>query len=209
MKKSIFKVLGLSVVLLMSACKSEGTHTEVDDVPAEQNCTYVYNEGATTLEWTAYKTTGKIGVSGGFNDIQVSSETGSSPEELLESISFIIETSSVETNNEERNAKVANHFFNTINTAQITGEIKSVSEGQTVMSITMNGITLDIEGESSLNEGQYTFESDIDVQKWNGLPGIEALNEVCKDLHTGEDGVSKLWSEVHLSFSTRIKEDCH
>ncbi|MFT5582308.1 MAG: hypothetical protein ACI9G9_001573 [Psychromonas sp.] len=37
---------------------------------------------------------------------------------------------------------------------------------------------------------------------------MAALNTICKDLHTGDDGVSKLWSEVDLNFSTVLQTDC-
>jgi hypothetical protein len=54
----------------------------------------------------------------------------------------------------------------------------------------------------------FTFESSIDVSSWNALGGIDALNEVCEDLHKGDDGVSKLWSEVSLKLSTTLNNDC-
>lgn len=72
----------------------------------------------------------------------------------------------------------------------------------------MNDISIDVEGDYTFESNTFTFDSMVDVASWNGLPGITALNTVCEDLHTGEDGVSKLWSEVQLSFSTTLKSDC-
>ena len=33
---------------------------------------------------------------------------------------------------------------------------------------------------------------------WKALPGIIALNEICKNEHSGIDGVSILWSDVTI-----------
>ena len=35
-----------------------------------------------------------------------------------------------------------------------------------------------------------------------------ALYEVCDELHTGADGVSKLWSEVAISAEVPLKKTC-
>ena len=195
-------------VVMMTACSGEETTAEKEQDQVEI-CQYSYNHGSTTLEWTAYKTNDKVGVPGGFNEIMVESETSEDPIDVIESISFTINTSSVETNNEDRNGKVAEHFFGTINTEEITGSIKELKDdGNAVIEIYMNGIAFNIEGPYELDGSDFSFETSIDVVNWNALSGIEALNEVCKDLHTGKDGVSKLWSEVTLSLSTSLSSDC-
>ena len=63
----------------------------------------------------------------------------------------------------------------------------------------MNGIDYDVVGDYTLEDKLFSWESTIDVISWNALSGIDALNEECKDLHTGADGESKLWSEVACS----------
>ena len=118
-------------------------------------------------------------------------------------------TASVETNNEERNGKVAAHFFETIETETIEGSIKSLGDnGKAIIEIEMNNIAVEIEGDYSLNGSAFKFESIIDVSAWNALSGISALNKICEELHTGEDGVSKLWSEVKLTLQTKLNKTC-
>ena len=100
-------------------------------------------------------------------------------------------------------------FFETIKTASIEGKIKSLKDnGKAIVAVTMNGITVDVEGDYTLKGGDFTYTSTIDVSAWNALAGIKALNSECNDLHKGKDGVSKLWSEVALSFSTSLSSDC-
>lgn len=204
-KSSIY--LGLVLALMFSACQGEPTESTEEKAPV---CTYTYNEGTTEFQWTAFKTNAKVGVPGSFNEIEVTSESASDPKTVLESLQFRMKTASVETNNEERNGKIAEHFFKTINTDVISGSVQSLSDnGKAVITVMMNGVSFDIEGDYTLEDRKFSFSSTVDVASWNGMSGIEALNTVCKDLHTGEDGVSKLWSEVDLSFSTILKSDCN
>ncbi|MCH2229036.1 MAG: YceI family protein [Crocinitomicaceae bacterium] len=210
MKKAIFVAAGMSVLFSFSSCK--GDSTEVDNAVVENvvpACFYSYNEGSTNFQWTAFKTTAKVAVVGGFNEIEVTSESSDDAMAVLNSMAFKMNTASVETNNEERNLKIATNFFETINTSEIIGNVVSIDEnGKCVININMNGMSIDVEGDYTFENNKFTFDTMIDVASWNAITGIDALNEICKDLHTGEDGISKLWSEVQLSFSTTLKSDC-
>lgn len=209
MKKIISIASFFALGIVFTACKGD-TETAVEpDESAKGACFYSYNEGATTFEWTAFKTNDKVGVKGGFNEITVESEGSDDPIAVLESITFSMKTSSVETNDEGRNGKVAKFFFETINTPTIEGRIKSIGkDGKAIISVTMNGMNADVKGDYTLNDGDFSFTSTIDVSLWNALEGIKALNTECNDLHKGKDGVSKLWSEVALSFTTSLSSDC-
>ena len=210
MKLTNITLLSGIIFFLLIGCSGGEQETEAPDATgSEEVCTYTYNEGTSVLEWTSYKTTAKVPVAGSFNSIEVNSISSTDPVEVLKSISFKINTASVETNNEDRNGKIAEHFFGTNNTPFITGKVKELREdGTAVVEIMMNDINIDVEGEYTLEGAEFSFNSTIDVSTWNGIPGIDALNEICKDLHTGEDGVSKLWSEIGLSFTTKLKSDC-
>ena len=207
MKNSIVFLAAVTVTLLMSSCTSEPKEIEV--VKPEPTCKYSYNSESTEFEWTAFKTTEKVGVAGSFNEIKVTSIEVDNDQDVIESIKFSMNTASVETNNEDRNGKVAKHFFETINTETIDGSIKSLGEdGKAIIEISMNDLTIEVEGDYELNVGIFTFETMIDLSLWNAISGVDALNEICKDLHTGEDGVSKLWSEVQLSLKTTLTKTC-
>lgn len=209
MKKRTSIAAILALGLVFTACKGEA---ETDMEPKENTqaaCFYSYNEGATTFEFTAFKTNDKLPVKGGFNDITVESEASDDPIAVLESITFSMKTASVETNDESRNGKVAKFFFETINTINIEGKVKSIGkDGKAVISVSMNGMDVDVEGDYTLNGGDFSFTASIDVSAWNALEGIKVLNAECNDLHKGKDGVSKLWSEVALSFTTTLSSDC-
>lgn len=207
MKNRIALLAGLTLTLLMSSCKTETTEAEV--VIPEPVCKYSFNADATEFEWTAFKTSDRVGVPGTFNEIEVKSIESENEQEVIESITFCMNTASVETNNEDRNGKIVKHFFETINTETIDGKILSLGEnGKAIVEITMNEMPLEIEGNYELNVGIFTFDTTIDLALWNAISGVDALNTICKDLHTGADGVSKLWSEIELSLKTTLTKTC-
>ena len=204
------KYMLLSATLLTGLLFSCGGNDTETTKSTSGKCSYsVVNENS-TLEWTAFKFTERKGVIGTFREINIDGlESSEDPKTLIESLSFSIPTSTVETENTERNGKISKQFFGTISTEKITGEVKSLGKnGKAVISIKMNRVSKDVTGEYTLNAGTFVFKAAIDVVDWNAGNGIAALNAICKDLHTGTDGVSKLWSEVDLSFTTVLKKEC-
>jgi polyisoprenoid-binding protein YceI len=202
-----FAPLFFASSLLLAGCSGQ----EDTEESSEKTCFYEYNSGTTVFEWTAFKFADKSGpVPGGFNDIEVQYEGGENPKDVIESISFSIATASVETQNEDRNKKIAEFFFGTIGTETIEGEFKELrKDGKAVVTIKMNGASIDVIGDYTLEGADFTFETTIDVSNWNALSGIKALNTVCEELHRKAPGEeSKLWSEVVLKLSTTLKSDC-
>lgn len=214
MKKYTLFTLVLTMMTLLSCGSGNDENrpeenTSIEGQTDETSCLFRYNEGTSKLTWTGYKTTAKKGVPGSFNEITVSSEQNEEPKRVIESINFSINTKSVETNDESRNKKISELFFDIMNTPFIEGKIKALKDdGKAIFEIMMNNITIDVEGEYKLNGSMFEWSTDIDVSAWNGLMAVESLNEACKDLHAGEDGVSKTWSEVNLSLELELLSDC-
>lgn len=209
MKIRISALFSLLLILGVSSCKGDSEKAE-GAAPKDAACFYSYNSGSTVLEWTAFKFTEKSPVKGTFNEITIEGmENSDDPKKLIESLKFTIKTSSVETQNEERNGKIAKFFFGTINTENISGKVKSLDKnGKAVLLITMNNIEKEVIGSYTLEGGKFDFLATINIADWKAESAIKALNTECKDLHTGTDGKSKLWSEVDLAFSTELMSDC-
>lgn len=211
MKKSLVILSFASLFLSLTSCKGDSDKAvEKETVEQGTACFYTYNSSSTVLEWTAFKFTEKTPVAGTFNEIRVEGmEKSDDPKKMIESLKFTISTISVETQNDDRNAKIAKTFFGTINTEEITGKVKSLGkDGKSTIEIKMNNINRNVVGEYTLEDGKFSFNASIDVLDWKAGNGIEALNTLCKDLHTGTDKISKLWSEVDLSFTTELMSDC-
>ncbi len=208
MRKKLIIVPLVALIVGVTSCNrnSDQAQKESDEVV----CSYSYNKDQSTLEWTAFKFTEKSPVKGSFNTIKIEGlKKSDDPKKMIESLTFSIATNSVETQNEERNAKIASLFFKTIHTETITGKVKSLGkDGKAVIVITMNNLSKDVEGTYTLEDGKFSFHATIDVLKWNASEGIQTLNTACKDLHTGADGKSKLWSEVEIAFTTELMMEC-
>jgi hypothetical protein len=208
--KLIFSSVLFSTFLLLFACGSKGEEKK-ENTSEKKGCFYTYNHASTLLEWTAFKFTDKKGVTGTFNEVIVESPEGSDdPEMLLSKLSFKIPTGTVETQNEERNGKISGIFFKSLATDTIRGSVKELrlQKGTAVIVLLMNGIRKDVKGICTFEDGLFSFKATIDVNDWNGAESIQSLNNACKDLHTGTDGKSKLWSTVDLSFNTQLQSDC-
>lgn len=216
MKRTIFALALISSALVSCTSNQEDTEKEGDvEVKEIQNCIYTYIPNNTDLRFTAYKFLRKAGVGGTFTAIQVEGElSGATAKGVIESLSFSIPTSTVETNNPDRNKKIDSLFFgNLIGTSMIKGEVVELNESDQIatLNITMNEITKEVKGEYKLEDNKFNFAAEIDVNDWSAEKGLTALNEACYDLHTdveNGDTVSKLWPDVSLEFETTLEKKC-
>jgi hypothetical protein len=92
------------------------------------------------------------------------------------------------------------------NTTNILGEIHMQNENSGSVDITMNGITQTLPITYVVDGQMVTIEAVMDLDNWKAQAAITALNTVCAELHTGEDGISKTWSEVKIEVATYLKE---
>jgi polyisoprenoid-binding protein YceI len=203
--RQFFKSMAVATgVILLVGCggKAEQT-TETDN-----NVTYSYAHENSVMEWTAFKFLSKAPVKGTFNNIIVSSiSEAKNVKTLAESFGFTIPVNSIETQDESRNAKIVQFFFGTISTEELTGRIvKLADDGTAELEVTMNGITDIVSGKYEITDNYFSFKATMDIAKWNTDKAISVLNENCKENHT-ENGVTKVWSEVDLEFTTKVVEN--
>lgn len=216
MKKTIL-FSSLLFGLLATSCGEQDVADNEDvklEVKEIQNCIYTFSAEKSTLDWTAYKFTRKAGVGGTFTQLQVDGKKkGAVPKDIIESLSFSIPTSTVETNDVSRNKKIDSLFFGGLEeTALITGNVVSLGDnGKATMMIKMNNIENEVVGDYTLEDNKFSFNTEISINDWNAEKQLEALNIACKDLHTDlENGEteSKLWPDVTISFSTELTKEC-
>ena len=114
MKK--IQILFFASILLFSCnSNSETSNTEDNktssDANTEEICTYNINSNELTFEWTAFKTSEKIGVKGSFDVIDVSTTTANkSIPQMLLNTTLQIRTKSINSGNEERDNKLVADF---------------------------------------------------------------------------------------------------
>lgn len=207
MKKTILSIGLLSTLLLSCNC-SETTTLEV--VETTEVCTFNYNANSTVIGWTAFKFTNKKGVSGVFDQSEVLIANPS--EDMLQTLasaSFTIPVASINSNNPARDEKLNNSFFGTMESTEvISGLIKSISDSEAVVEITMNGQSKDYTGKVTVDGMKVAFSTTINMTDFEAQHAIDSLNTVCYDVHKGADGISKLWSEVDINVETILVKTC-
>ncbi len=152
------------------------------------------------VEWTAYKTTEKVAVSGRFDVVLVkdAKEDGKTPQEVLEGANIIATVATLNSDQIDRDQKLKDILFgNMMNTSEIKGQLH-FRDGKTFLNLTLNNVSKEYEVKSTFENNVFTIETDVDLMDFNTGKAMEALNQACFELHKGADGVSKTWSEVHI-----------
>ena len=208
MKKNIV-VLGLLGLVAFSCGETTEQHTE-ELIETVEVCTYAYNPESTVIGWTAFKFTERLGVNGVFEKVDVLIAQDS--EEMLQTLSgasFTIPISSVNSENTDRDYKIQNSFFGTMESTEvISGLVKSIDAEKALVEISMNGISIEYEGAVAVDGEKVNFTTTIDMVDFEAQHSVDSLNIICTDLHKGSDGVSKLWSEVDIYVETTLVKDC-
>ena len=202
--KKLFKVSIITMALVaFVSCKNE--KKEVKQEVEKPAVVYVANPSTTKIAWTAYKTTAKKAVKGVFKTINFDKKEGATAKDALNNLEFSIPVSSIFSGNEERDGKLVASFFGAmLDTEFLSGKIVFAENNTCNAEITMNGKTQTVLLTYTENEGAFVFDGVINLENWDALGAIEALNKVCLDLHKGEDGISKTWNDVAIKIETTI-----
>ena len=203
MKKYFFNILILITVTVVVSCKN----TQKKELKSTEEKGYTVEPKTTTVNWIAYKTNDKIPVKGQFTKLNIENSSKSKTAlEALNNLKFSIPVSSLFTNDTIRDSKLKKFFFGVLkNTSLISGTIHINNETSGTVDIVMNGITQALPITFIISDQMVTMEALMDLDNWQAQTAIESLNEVCKELHTGTDGISKTWSEVKIEVATYLK----
>ncbi len=202
-------LLAIALTLSVTACKnnkkSTDSDTTVDTISTEQ---FIIKPEATSVKWTAYKTTEKKPVSGEFSTLNFENKAGKTPQEALNNLSFSIPISSLFTKDAGRDEKLKASFFGAmLDTEFIKGTIK-YNDNKYIASITMNGVTNDLPLEVTITEERrVTMTGTMNLKDWDALGALESINKVCYELHKGPDGISKTWEDVAIEVSAYLREN--
>ena len=206
MKKSILLSLLFISTVYFTACKSEPkkeTPKEVVKVEKKSSAKFSLKEAKNDIGWTAYKTSEKIPVNGKFQKVEITSNgEGNTIKEAINNTEFSIPVSSIFTKDTSRDYKIRKFFFNFMETKLLSGKLEIVTESTGIATITMNNITSKVPFDYTITKNMFSMKATMDINKWNAKAALESLNKVCKELHTGSDGVSKTWDEVTLNISS-------
>lgn len=197
------KLIALGMILITAiSCKDSKKSTEekTPETPT-MSATYSVVNDSTKVSFTAYKTTEKLPVHGTFKEITLTNTgQGKTAFEALNGTKFSIPVSSLFTNDATgtRDPKILKFFFGIMkNTELISGEFKVSGENTCSIDVTLNGKTANIPLKYTSNsDTSLSFDGVMNLENWDGLAAVSSINNACKVMHTGKDGISKTWSEV-------------
>lgn len=192
MKKTI-AALALCAAVFVGCKKEEAKKAEepqLEEVPVAEKVSYLHK-----LEWTAYKTPDKIGVSGTFNDIELSGAKDSGNiEQDIKDATFKVVTSTVNSKDQERDTKLFNSFFKLM-AGDITGKFVDFKDGKATIEITMNSVTKQKEFTYTIIGNTIALKGNIDIiADFDGTKAFNSIHELCKELHA-----DKTWTEVDIN----------
>jgi hypothetical protein len=182
------------------------------------NCTYSLNADSVKLNWTAFKTTKKVAVTGNLsNGIKVEShKEGKDLKKFLSGIEVKVDFAKSESGNEARDKNLAYYFFGKLKNQNAEGELENIKlnpgdsrSGTANLKLKFNGRKKIVPIAWQLNKDlEITINGSFDLLDFKADDALKALNQACFDLHKGEDGVSKTWSEVGFTLKAILKENC-
>lgn len=159
------------------------------------------------LNWTAFKTPEKVGVKGSFDrlNFEASAEKDDCAFSYLTMATVHIETASVNTGNEGRDATLVKEFFRKMAGEHIDAIIKRIDMEKQELSveITMNDVSQTIYMPYTFDNKRLKAEGKLDLLNFSASDALQSLNEACYDLHKG-----KTWSDVEVAFTLVLKEAC-
>lgn len=202
MKKIYVFPLFLLTIILFNACKE---NVKKEATPVEK--TYSVLADSTIINWTAYKTTAKVPVKGQFLKVTIeNAKKDTTVLGALNGLKFKIPVSSLFTKDTIRDGKLKEFLFGSMkNTSLITGTVHINNENSSTVDITMNGITRELPIAYIITDNKVTIVGNMELDNWQAKAALEALNVVCKDLHTGDDGITKTWSDVKIEVIALLK----
>lgn len=213
MKKTPLQLFVLSTLFMISCGEAKEEPKEKVEVKEKvTKCLYSLDAESINVNWTAFKFTEKAKVGGKFDSVVVSG-TGESEKinDAVVNTMFEIFTASVNSNNPERDTKLADGFYGSMeNPDVISGRILSVNEdGAGVVMINMNGAEKEVPFNWTFSEENlFKMTTNINVPDWNAQASLDTLNQMCYELHTGPDGASVLWPDVDIDVNAKFTKIC-
>ncbi|MDO6813524.1 YceI family protein [Tenacibaculum soleae] len=210
MKKIIYSLFVFAAIGSFVSCKTEAkkeTPVKKEEVKVEKKAAFILQEADNNINWTAYKTTEKIPVNGHFQKITITANgEGNTAKEAINNAEFTIPVSSVFTKDTSRDFKIKKFFFGIMdNTKLLSGKLILENDSIGYSNITMNGVTKKLPFKYSLNGKTFKLTGKLQITNWGAEKALTSLNEACKDLHKGADGVSKTWDDVTINITSTFK----
>jgi polyisoprenoid-binding protein YceI len=180
------------------------------------HCTYRSKDRGVAVSFVGYKTTNKVGVEGKFLNVTTEGQKARSKHTLakLLALPVTVDLMSVDSGNPVRDQNLKTAFFGLMSSQKAVGRLTNLkmadtgATGTANLELTLNGVTKEFPVILTRNQDSVYGSVTIDTLAFGANKAFDALSKVCHDLHKGEDGVSKTWSEVEVKISHSFQKNC-
>jgi len=207
----------LSLSFLLSCNTAQEQNIKVEEKKNEtvkpDTCIYSFSDSTIKLFWAGYKTTDKLKVLGSFQEITTNhaDQKFSSIEDLVNGITFSINSNSSESGDPIRDANLRDYFFNYLtDNFQINGHISEYNDAFVTANIDVLGIDRQVKFSHSVANNVLKMRALISLEELGANIAYSSISDKCYELHKGPDGISKTWDEVNVLIDVPlIKEGCN
>ncbi len=205
--KLLIPLITLFFLTTLNSCDQFNTSKNTKDHFDLTGKKYSFVSETTTVFWTGYKTTDKIPVKGHFTKLTITnSKPGNTAKDAIDGLEFSIPVSSLFSNEESRDTKLKDFFFKVMDqTELLSGKLQVQNDTLIKASLKMNGVTKTIPLTYFLSGQMLSIRGKMDILDWNAQTALASLHEQCEEKHTGNDGISKTWSEVDIAVESYLK----
>lgn len=167
-------------------------------------CQYTVKPTSPKLKWTGYKMPAKVGVSGGFDKIMVKgfNKKAPSPEMALKGLMFEIASSSINSNDKGRDAKIYSILLGG-QKGKITGNFVNAKSNQTIFNVKLNGKTVKVPMSYKVNGDKLKATGYVDLLDFALDSKLKAFTQACFAKHEG-----KTWSDVKIELDLGFDKKC-
>lgn len=204
MRKLVLICIASVMSFAMVSCGSSSTDTTGAKPSTEVDGNFMVHPEKSNLRWTAYKFTERVGVSGVFTDFTTTDmKKGNSVPACLEGMNFNVNTSSIDSHSEDRDAKLQKFFFGTMKGGEvISGQFGSYTgdgnKGNYTVNLVLNKVRNAVDFQYTVADGVIVLKAKISLGDFDAQKSVDSINMKCDVLHKGSDGISKLWPEVNV-----------
>ena len=213
--KTIFKInrtfltiLLISTVVVISSCTKNNKEDLLHD-----NCTYMYMPNNSSVTWTAYKYTNKVGVSGDFDQFNITTTNTEchNIEDVLQHAKIELTADALLGDQSKKASNLSTMFFGKLRSKKVSGEVLSVDAKNQLAEIelTFNKVTRKLNCRYDADQYQIELMTTINLQDFQAESCIDSLNTVCGELHKGADGIMMTWLDVDVKVVAGLQRVCN
>jgi polyisoprenoid-binding protein YceI len=193
--------------------------TGVASTEESRTCRYRVLTDTMKVQFTGFKTTEKVPVSGTFKNVKLNApKISHSVSELLLNSNATIDFLSVFTDNDARDWNLREHFFKKIkNYKKVQGKIRTTQgsnhKGTAVLGLNLNGRTKDVTMEyvtepKNANTVLLRLNGELDILDFKMNRALASISQACFELHKGPDGISKTWPNFQIKIEVELEQAC-